>query len=96
MEFWRRFNNLPKKQVSRLIIFFPVPQAKNWLRGEALTGYARRHHMAIENRVLIWKVDYLLTWNCKHIANAHVLRQLRKFSENQGHEFPQVCTPEEL
>lgn len=50
-------------------------------------------HIAV---AVIWKMDYLLTWNCKHIANAHSLRQLRKFSENQGHEFPQVCTPEEL
>jgi hypothetical protein len=50
-------------------------------------------HIAV---AVVWKVDYLLTWNCKHIANAHVLRQLRKFSENQGHEFPHVCTPEEL
>lgn len=50
-------------------------------------------HIAV---AVIWKVDYLLTWNCKHIANAHSLRQLRKFSETQGHEFPQVCTPEEL
>ena len=50
-------------------------------------------HIAV---AVIWKVDYLLTWNCKHIANAHALRQLRKFSESQGHEFPQVCTPDEL
>lgn len=50
-------------------------------------------HIAV---AVIWKVDYLLTWNCKYIANAHSLRQLRKFSESQGHEFPQVCTPEEL
>jgi hypothetical protein len=50
-------------------------------------------HIAV---AVVWKVEYLLTWNCKHIANAHALRQLRKFSEYQGHEFPQVCTPEEL
>lgn len=50
-------------------------------------------HIAV---AVIWKVDYLLTWNCKHIANAHALRQLRKFSENLGHEFPHVCTPDEL
>jgi hypothetical protein len=50
-------------------------------------------HIAV---AVIWKVDYLLTWNCKHIANAHSLRQLRKFTETQGHEFPQVSTPEEL
>jgi len=50
-------------------------------------------HIAV---AVIWKVDYLLTWNCKHIANAHSLRQLRKFTENHGHEFPHVCTTEEL
>lgn len=50
-------------------------------------------HIAV---AVVWKVDYLLTWNCKHIANAHALRQLRKFSEKLGHEFPHVCTPEEL
>ena len=50
-------------------------------------------HIAV---AVTWKVDYLLTWNCKHIANGHALRQLRKFSESKGYEFPHVCTPEEL
>jgi len=50
-------------------------------------------HIAV---AVIWKVDYLLTWNCKHIANAHAVRQLRKFTDTLGHEFPQICTPEEL
>lgn len=50
-------------------------------------------HIAV---AVVWKVDYLLTWNCKHIANAHAVRQLRKFTETLGHEFPQICTPEEL
>jgi hypothetical protein len=50
-------------------------------------------HIAV---AVIWKVDYLLTWNCKHIANAHAVRQLRKYTEKLGHEFPHICTPEEL
>jgi len=50
-------------------------------------------HIAL---AVLGKAEYLLTWNCKHIANAHAVRQLRKFTESQGHEFPQVCTPEEL
>ena len=50
-------------------------------------------HIAV---AVIWKVDYLVTWNCKHMANGHASRQLRKFSENKGYEFPHVCTPEEL
>ena len=50
-------------------------------------------HIAL---AVIGKADYLLTWNCKHIANAHAVKQLRKFTESQGHEFPHICTPEEL
>lgn len=42
------------------------------------------------------KADYLLTWNCKHLANAHVLRRLRKEAEKQGWALPDVCTPLEL
>jgi hypothetical protein len=30
------------------------------------------------------------------LANGHALRQLRKFTESKGYEFPHVCTPEEL
>jgi len=50
-------------------------------------------HIAVAT---IWKMDYLLTWNCRHIANAHNLKQLRIFAQSHGHELPTVCTPEEL
>ena len=59
-------------------------------------GYIPKNEIRDALRIavaVVWKVDYLLTWNCKHIANAHSLRQLRKFSESQGHEFPHVCPP---
>ena len=39
--------------------------------------------------------DYLLTWNCRHLANAHVLRRLQK-EERRGWPLPGVCTPLEL
>jgi hypothetical protein len=42
------------------------------------------------------RADYLLTWNCKHLANAHVLRRLRKEAEKRGWKLPEVCTPLEL
>src|ERR1019366_8185484 len=32
--------------------------------------------------------DYLLTWNCRHLANAHVLRRLRKEAERRGGAGP--------
>jgi predicted nucleic acid-binding protein len=41
-------------------------------------------------------VDYLVTWNCKHLANAEMLRQVGRHLDEKGYEIPRVCTPEEL
>ncbi len=42
------------------------------------------------------KVDYLLTWNYRHLANAVILHHLEKFLARRGFMLPRVCTPEEL
>ncbi len=41
-------------------------------------------------------MDYLLTWNCKHIANAEMQTGIGKFCRAAGFEPPIICTPEEL
>jgi predicted nucleic acid-binding protein len=41
-------------------------------------------------------LDYLLTWNCKHIANAQIQRKLAEISFDCGYELPILCTPYEL
>ncbi len=41
-------------------------------------------------------MDYLLTWNCTHIANAQILRKIEKICEAAGYLLPVICTPEEL
>lgn len=41
-------------------------------------------------------VDYLLTWNCKHLANAQIARRIAVVCEKLGHRMPIICTPEEL
>jgi hypothetical protein len=41
-------------------------------------------------------VDYLLTWNCKHIANARMRSKIEKVCRNAGYLPPIICTPEEL
>jgi predicted nucleic acid-binding protein len=43
-----------------------------------------------------YAVEYLLTWNCAHIANAEVRRQLLLVNERLGLVTPVICTPEEL
>jgi predicted nucleic acid-binding protein len=41
-------------------------------------------------------LDYLLTWNCKHIANAQIQRKLLEISLGFGYTLPIICTPYEL
>jgi len=41
-------------------------------------------------------MDYLVTWNCKHIANARMMRFVMETCRSAGFEPPVICTPEEL
>jgi hypothetical protein len=41
-------------------------------------------------------VDILLTWNCRHIANAAIVGRLRKLVAERGYTLPEIYTPEEL
>ncbi|GJD16137.1 hypothetical protein RIVM261_010930 [Rivularia sp. IAM M-261] len=44
----------------------------------------------------VHKMNYLLTWNCKHIANAQIQRKLSEISLDFGYELPRICTPYQL
>lgn len=41
-------------------------------------------------------MDYLLTWNCRHIANARMRLSIARVCREHGYESPVICTPEEL
>ena len=41
-------------------------------------------------------LDYLLTWNCRHIANAEMRKGVASVCMSLGYETPVVSTPEEL
>jgi len=41
-------------------------------------------------------MDYLLTWNCTHIANASLRGGIETVCRDLGYEPPVICTPEEL
>lgn len=41
-------------------------------------------------------MHYLLTWNCKHIANAIMRPRIEAICSQAGYEPPIICTPEEL
>jgi len=42
------------------------------------------------------EMDFLLTWNCKHIANARILKKIYSVCEAAGYTCPLICTPAEL
>lgn len=50
-------------------------------------------HIAVAS---VHNVDFLLTWNCRHIANAVIMKELRTIAEDYNCELPILCTPEEL
>ena len=41
-------------------------------------------------------VNYLLTWNCTHIANAVMRPRIEQVCRKHGFEPPIICTPSEL
>ena len=41
-------------------------------------------------------IEYLLTWNCRHIANAQIRARIERFARLRGLEPPILCTPDEL
>lgn len=41
-------------------------------------------------------MDYLLTWNCRHIDNAETKPLVRSICAVAGYPCPEICTPFEL
>ena len=50
-------------------------------------------HIAV---TVVHKMEFLLTLNCKHIANAFIFRRIEKICSEFGYEMPIVCTPQEI
>lgn len=44
----------------------------------------------------VHEMDYLLTWNCRHIDNAEMKPVIRDVCSAYGVACPEICTPEEL
>ena len=41
-------------------------------------------------------VDFLVTWNCRHIANAAMRSEIERVCRRAGYEPTIICTPDEL
>ena len=50
-------------------------------------------HIAV---AAIHRIPYLLTWNCRHMANATIRAQIEAICASEGFKAPIICTPEEM
>lgn len=41
-------------------------------------------------------IEYLLTWNCRHIANASLRPRIESVCRDLGYDPPSICTPQEI
>lgn len=69
--------------------------AEQLIAGGGLPSQARVDalHVAM---AAVHGMDYLLTWNCRHIANAALRGKIEELCREAGFEPPTICTPLEL
>jgi len=65
------------------------------LREAALPKKAGRDALHIAMAAL-HEMDFLLTWNCRHIANAMLIPKIASIIEARGLRSPVICTPPQL
>jgi len=56
------------------------------LKGDAL-------HLAYAS---FYKIDFLLTWNCNHLANANKKQHIRRINAKLNLSTPEIVTPLQL
>ena len=56
-------------------------------------AYGDAAHLAFAS---FYSCDYLLTWNCKHLANGRKLRHIQSVNDRLGLKTPALLTPLEL
>jgi predicted nucleic acid-binding protein len=61
--------------------------------GIPVSSEADALHVAVAS---VHRIDYLLTWNCRHINNASTKPIIRRLCEDAGFICPEICTPLEL
>ncbi len=95
----------PDAASRRLAVLVGIPVLESTAAAETLTerilhaslvpskARADAAHIAI---AAVHGIDYLLTWNCRHIANAVTRKRIDQLLRGAGYEAPVLCTPEEL
>ena len=69
--------------------------AENLVRGVPLPAKAAADSLHIATAA-VHGIQYLLTWNCTHIANVTLRPRIEAICRTAGYEPPLICTPQEL
>ncbi len=88
MEFLANIPSLPVLPEARSL-------TKRLLKARAIPSAAEDDaaHVALAT---VHRIDVLLTWNCRHIANVITLPLIRQVLEQSGYRPPEISTPENL
>jgi predicted nucleic acid-binding protein len=72
-----------------------VALAEELVRAGALPTKAGNDalHVAV---AAVHGIEFLVTWNCRHLANATIRSQIEAVCASKGFKAPIICTPEEL
>ena len=87
--------------LDELIILCRDKSAKKFIQ-EAVACYRAGAYRSAKVDVIhiaaatVHGMDYLLTWNCKHIANAQIQGKLAEISLDFSYVLAILCTPNEL
>lgn len=95
----------PEAAERRLAVLREIPRLKINERAQELaerliskggilaSARADALHVALAS---VHRVDYLLTWICRHINNAAKKPIIRSICVGAGYLYPEICTPVEL
>lgn len=72
-----------------------VELAATFLKKGAIPSGSERDALHV-SVAAVHGVEFLLTWNCTHIANAEMQRGMARVATSKGYALPVLCTPLEL
>ena len=90
---------------SRLELLVDLPVVELTLAAETLTEKILKSGLLPSNAdgdaahialATVHELDILLSWNCRHIANAAIQARLRTLANAAGFDLPVICTPDEM
>jgi predicted nucleic acid-binding protein len=86
-----KLQSIPDLEITEEVVLF----AQKLVEDGALPKEAMNDaiHLAVS---AVHGVDYLLTWNCRHLDNAERKPLIRSVCAVAGYRCPEICTPQEL